>query len=205
MTNPDTDPHRARIAAAAEAIAARGENPTLAAVRAELGGGSFSTISPALRAWKAQQARTDEPVGEPLPESLQEAAAAGAAQIWTAALELASERLSAERTALDAARAEADAAVAEAAATADELAAELEATQGAAQTAGAHHAAVETELREALANEQARARTAETALAVAEALADERQAEIDRAQSRHRDLVARLEPAPTEDETQSSS
>ena len=204
-TDPKTDPHHGRVAAAAEAVAARGDNPTLSAVRAELGGGSFSTISPALRAWKAQQAHTDAPVGEPLPQPLQEAAAAGAAQLWAAALEIASERLSAERTALDAARTEADAAVADATATADELAAQLEAAQSAAQTAAEQHAAVETELREALATEQARARSAETALAVAEALAAERQAEIDRAHARHQDLVAQLEPAPTEDKTQTNS
>ena len=200
-----TDPHHDRVTAAAEAIAARGENPTLSAVRAELGGGSFSTISPALRAWKAQRAHTDAPVGEPLPEPLQAAAAAGATQIWTTALELAAERLSAERTALDAARAEADAAVAEATATADELAAQLEAAQSAAQTAAEQHAAAETELRDALEAEQARARAAEKRQAVAEAVAEERQIEIDRAQARHRDLVARLEPAPTEEARKSTS
>ena len=89
---PQTDQH-ARIVAAAEAVAGRGENPTLTAVRTELGGGSFSTISPVLRAWKAAQAHDDEPVREPLPDRLHEAAIAGAGEIWRAALELAGERL----------------------------------------------------------------------------------------------------------------
>ena len=93
--DPTTD-HARRISAAAEAIAARGDNPTLSAVRAELGGGSYSTISPVLRAWKAAQVH-DEPVRELLPERLHEAAIAGTAEIWRTAVELSSERLTAER------------------------------------------------------------------------------------------------------------
>ena len=131
---PQTDQH-ARIVAAAEAVAGRGENPTLTAVRTELGGGSFSTISPVLRAWKAAQAHDDEPVREPLPDRLHEAAIAGAGEIWRAALELAGERLAAERAALDATRVELDDAVTEATATADELATQLEQAQSTAQAA----------------------------------------------------------------------
>ena len=91
-----TDQH-ARIVTAAETVVARGENPTLTAVRSELGGGSYSTISPVLRTWKAAQARDDEAVREPLPERIHETAVVGAGEIWRAALELASERLAAER------------------------------------------------------------------------------------------------------------
>ena len=41
----------ADILAAADALAAQGKRPTLAAVRAALGGGSFSTIGEALKTW----------------------------------------------------------------------------------------------------------------------------------------------------------
>ena len=131
---PQTDQH-ARIVAAAEAVAGRGENPTLTAVRTELGGGSFSTISPVLRTWKAAQTHDDEPMREPLPARLHEAAIAGTGEIWRAALELAGERLAAERAALDATRVELDDAVTEATATADELATQLEQAQSTAQAA----------------------------------------------------------------------
>ena len=220
---PTTD-HHARIVAAAEAVAARGENPTLTSVRTELGGGSYSTISPVLRAWKATQTRDDEPVREPLPERIHEAAIAGAGEIWRAALELASERLAAERAALDATRVELDDAVTEATATADELATQLEQTQSAAQSTAEKAARTEAELREALDAERSQRAAAEQQRAVAQALADERQgeietartqaqaaaerasaaealaearqAEIERGQTLHRELLARLEPLP---------
>ena len=190
--------HHARIVAAAEAVVARGENPTLTAVRTELGGGSYSTISPVLRAWKAQ-ARDDEPVREPLPDRIHEAAIAGAGETWRAALELASERLAAERAALDATRVELDDAMTEATATADELASQLEQMQSAAQAAAETAARTEAELREALNAERSRAAAAEQQSAVAQALADARQAEIERGQTLHLELLARLEPAPEND------
>ena len=220
---PTTD-HHARIVAAAEAVATRGENPTLTSVRTELGGGSYSTISPVLRAWKAAQARDDEPVREPLPDRIHEAAVAGAGEIWRAALELASERLGAERAALDATRVELDDAMTEATTTADELATQLEQTQSAAQAAAETAARTEAELREALDAERSQRVTAEQQGAVAQALADERQgeietartqaqaaaerasaaealaearqAEIERGQTLHRELLERLEPVP---------
>ena len=218
-----SDQH-ARIVTAAEAVAARGENPTLTSVRTELGGGSYSTISPVLRAWKATQARDDDPVREPLPERIHETAVAGAGEIWRAALELASERLAAERAALEATRVELDDAMTEATTTADELATQLEQTQSAAQAAAETAARTEAELREALDTERSQRAEAEQRSAVAQALADERQgeietartqaqaaaerasaaealaearqAEIERGQTLHRELLARLEPAP---------
>ena len=221
---PAPSDQHARIVTAAEAVAARGENPTLTAVRSELGGGSYSTISPVLRAWKAAQARDDEPVREPLPDQIHEAAITGAGEIWRAALELASERLAAERAALNATRVELDEAITEATATADELASQLEQAQSTAQAAAETAAQTEAELREALDTERSQRAEAEQRCAVARALADERQgeietartqaqaaaerasaaealaearqAEIERGQTLHRELLAHLEPAP---------
>ena len=52
-----------QIIETAEALVERGASPTLAAVRQELGGGSFTTISEALRSWRerrqASQARAE--------------------------------------------------------------------------------------------------------------------------------------------------
>lgn len=47
------------IAAAADRLIARGEKPSLRAVRAELGGGSLGTIQPALAAWRARRPQID--------------------------------------------------------------------------------------------------------------------------------------------------
>ena len=196
----------------------------MSAVRTELGGGSFSTISPVLRAWKAAQAHDDEPVREPLPDRLHEAAIAGAGEIWRAALELADERLAAERAALDATRVELDDAVTEATATADELATQLEQAQSTAQAAAETAAQTEAELRGTLHAERSQRAEAQQRCAVAQALADERQraietartqaqaaaerasaaealaearqGEIERGQILHRELLARLEPVP---------
>ena len=45
------------ILAVADALDAEGVKPTLAAVRKKLGGGSFSTISEAMKEWKAEIGR----------------------------------------------------------------------------------------------------------------------------------------------------
>ena len=201
----------------------------MTAVRTELGGGSFSTISPVLRAWKAAQAHDDEPVREPLPDRIHEAAIAGAGEIWRTAVELSSERLTAERAALDATRVELDEAMTEATATADELASQLEQAQTAAQAAAKAAAQTEAELREALHAERSQRGEAEQRCAVAQALADERQreietaradartaaerasaaealaearqAEIERALSLHRELLERVQPVPDRDDS----
>ncbi len=44
-----------QIIEAAEALKSAGVNPSMAAVRERLGGGSFATISPVLREWRESQ------------------------------------------------------------------------------------------------------------------------------------------------------
>ena len=64
----------AEIHAAADALAAQGKRPTLAAVRAALGGGSFSTIGEALKTWhKPDTAHTQEKAQ--IPTAITESAA----------------------------------------------------------------------------------------------------------------------------------
>jgi hypothetical protein len=45
-------PTTTEIHAIADRLAATGQRPTLAAVRKELGGGSFTTISEAMKDWR---------------------------------------------------------------------------------------------------------------------------------------------------------
>jgi len=47
-------------------------NPTLAAVRKGLGGGSFTTISEAMTEWKARKAAREKPLNEPAPQAVAE-------------------------------------------------------------------------------------------------------------------------------------
>jgi len=121
-----------QIHAAADQIAAGGQQPTMQAVRQALGSGSYSTIGPALAEWRAQrqQQQASAPVaGEPVPGPVAEQASALAGHIWAAALALADGRLAAERAALEQARIEVESERAEAVATADGLQAELEQVQ----------------------------------------------------------------------------
>ena len=113
------------IWAAADALVKAGERPTLAAVRKVVGGGSFTTISEAMGAWRGRQAIA-EPVREPAPVAVSQQAAVLAAELWAQALAIAHERLQTDREALEAAREEMARERAEAVELADFLAAEMD-------------------------------------------------------------------------------
>ena len=113
------------IWAAADALVKAGERPTLAAVRKAVGGGSFTTISEAMGAWRGRQAIA-EPVREPAPVVVAQQAAALAAEVWAQALAIAHDRLQTDREALEAARVAMARERAEAVELADLLAGELD-------------------------------------------------------------------------------
>lgn len=119
---------KADIHAAADQIAANGDTPTLAKVRAALGGGSFTTISEAMAEWKAsrQQQAVATPIREAAPEAITERLHSFAAEMWADALAKANGRLQEERKALDEARKAMEASMAEAQEMADQVAAEIE-------------------------------------------------------------------------------
>lgn len=91
-----------RIHEVADQLAAAGQRPTLAAVREALGGGSFTTISEAMKLWRKQASEQEQlqPLVEALPDVLQQAALTTAAAVWREAQALAASRLEAERQAL---------------------------------------------------------------------------------------------------------
>ena len=62
----------ADIHTAADRIAESGQQPTLAAVRSALGGGSFTTIQDGMTEWKAKKAAKAAPLREPAPGSIGE-------------------------------------------------------------------------------------------------------------------------------------
>jgi alanyl-tRNA synthetase len=113
-----------QIIAAADKIVANGQNPTMEAIRQELGSGSYSTISPVLAEWKTRQ--TTAPIREPAPIAITSRLTDVGTEIWAIALEMTNARLTAEREALDEARTVLDADRAEAISLADRLTTELD-------------------------------------------------------------------------------
>lgn len=83
-----------QVANAAEAIKARGTDPTISAIRVELNNeGSFSTISQHLAKWKEQSAeRVDI---RSLPETVENAAMTAITTIWNIATKIANEDIAA--------------------------------------------------------------------------------------------------------------
>lgn len=115
-----------QILAAADVIDATGKKPTLKLVRDELGGGSYSTISPVLNEWKANGAMKNAPIQVAAPQTITDLLSGLGSEVWSAALELANGRLSAEREALEGIHRQLEAEKAEAAELADHLCIELE-------------------------------------------------------------------------------
>ena len=187
-----------QIFAVAGELDAAGQNPTLAAVRKALGGGSFTTISEGMTEWKARKAAKEQPLREPAPTAIAERLGELGADIWSMALELANGRLASEREALEGARIQLEAEKTEAAEMADQVTAELEETKAAlAQATAAETAArgqAET-LRQQLAAAQLQAATAEARAGEIEKRVADLNAELGRVNQQNTDLVAALAAA----------
>lgn len=93
------------IHAAADKLAGNGVKPTLAEVRAALGGGSFTTISESMKTWRQEQQADQQLQQVDLPNAINERLQALGAEMWQSANSLANERLAAERDALAVAQA----------------------------------------------------------------------------------------------------
>lgn len=74
------------VSAAAEALAADGQNPTQAAIRKALGGGSYSTIGPLLNQWRENHGEAAELAAVELPEALAAAGTEMLARVWKTAM-----------------------------------------------------------------------------------------------------------------------
>lgn len=187
-----------QIFAVADELDAAGQNPTLAAVRKGLGGGSFTTISEAMTEWKARKVAKETPLREPAPAMLVERLTEFGAELWGSALELANGRLAAERTALETSRTQLEAEKAEAAELADQVTAELEEAKArvSALETVARTAHEETEsLRGQLAEASGRAMMAEVRVAEIEKRADDLNAELARVHQQNVELVRTLSEA----------
>lgn len=173
-----------QIFAVADALDAAGQNPTLAAVRKALDGGSFTTISEAMKEWRARKAADTATSQEPAPAAVLDKLAEVGAEIWAVALALANARLASEREALEAARNDMEAGRLEAVALADQLASELDAASDSIsglerQVAG--YKAEDDKRRGALAAAGERAAAAEARTQELEGRVADLRAELERA------------------------
>ena len=89
------------IHAAADLLIQRGMRATHAELRAALGGGSYSTISAALKTWPNRQQKLAAKAQEAAPEFVGAEATRFASAVWIAARTLAEERLAVERAEME--------------------------------------------------------------------------------------------------------
>ena len=121
----------------ADRLSESGQQPTLAAVRSALGGGSFTTISEAMKSWRSRQQAAATPVREAAPAAVMERFNQLGADVWAMALSMANDRLAKEREAFEDSKAAMERAHKEAAELADQMAAELESTRKQLEQQGA--------------------------------------------------------------------
>ena len=110
----------------ADELNAGGVKPTLAAVRKAVGGGSYTTISEALKEWrqrKEQEARVDEVI---VPDAVKAVVLDAGKAIWQAALDISREEVEGMRSSLKEQEEELSKESAEALALADQMSNEAE-------------------------------------------------------------------------------
>ena len=165
-----------QVYSAADAIAATGKTATVAAVRASLGAGSFSTITPILREWTEAQALPTVAASPaaPAPSAVIDCLTAIAPQVWAIAAQAANEHLVTERSAMDLQRTELLAALADSTATGEIIAEDLET----AKEQIADLTILVTQLKSNQTAQSAAIHAAEIRTAVAEATTTERAARL---------------------------
>jgi len=149
-----------QVFAAAAELQAAGQKPTLEAIRQRLGG-SYTTLAPLLREWKAAQAvAADVPTpSEPVPESITKRMEEAAREVWKAALDLANGRLTEERGAMEKARGELESERDEAVALADRLTVDLDTARAEVTRLTGEVAAMQAELEKQREAERERAQS----------------------------------------------
>lgn len=98
-----------QIHAIADQLQDQGVKPTLAEVRKALGGGSFTTISEAMKSWRQDNREEEQLRQVDLPSGITERLQALGADMWQTAIDIANDRLVKEREALEAIKVKAQA------------------------------------------------------------------------------------------------
>ena len=84
----------------ANALVKSGKRPTLAAIRDELGSGSYTTISEAMKSWREEQEELEQTLATKLPKDLEVKLQALGVNIWETANTIANESLNKDYKAL---------------------------------------------------------------------------------------------------------
>ncbi|WP_413520646.1 DNA-binding protein [Psychrobacter glacincola] len=98
-----------QIHATADQLQEQGIKPTLAEVRKALGGGSFTTISEAMKSWRQDHQEEEQLRQVDLPSGITERLHTLGADVWQTAIDMANDRLVKEREALEVIKAKAQA------------------------------------------------------------------------------------------------
>src|SRR5690606_30361339 len=98
-----------KIHAIADQLQEQGIKPTLAEVRKALGGGSFTTISEAMKSWRQDNQEEEQLRQVELPGGITERLQALGADMWQTAIDIANDRLVKEHEALESIKAKAQA------------------------------------------------------------------------------------------------
>jgi DNA repair exonuclease SbcCD ATPase subunit len=167
------------VFAAADELCAVG-NPTIDTVRDRLGGGSYTTIGKFLREWRRdkENAARSSISASPPPSAILDPVSEAMAKAWALALEMANDRLAAEREAVESNRKEMEAANQEISILADRLTAELSEARARADNAERDAASLREEadgLRAKLSEQREQTATAQASLS-------ELRTELDKAQ-----------------------
>ncbi|MGP4965391.1 DNA-binding protein [Psychrobacter celer] len=93
----------------ADQLQEKGIKPTLAEVRKALGGGSFTTISEAMKSWRQDNQEETQLRQVELPSGITERLQTLGADMWQTAIDIANDRLVKEREALESIKAKAQA------------------------------------------------------------------------------------------------
>lgn len=179
----------------ADELDANGQNPTLAAVRKKIGGGSYTTISEGMIKWKANKAAKETPFREPPPQAVVAQLTDLGVEIWALALEIANGRLALERENLEAARIELENDKAEAVELADQLTIELEAMQSRANSLEEEKKTARLEndnLREQLGDLNVRVAASEARYVETEKRAADLNTELERMNTQNSELLKAL-------------
>ncbi|MGP9558436.1 DNA-binding protein [Psychrobacter sp. AOP7-A1-24] len=158
----------------ADQLQEQGIKPTLAEVRKALGGGSFTTISEAMKSWRQDNKEEEQLRQVELPSGITERLQTLGADVWQTAVDIANDRLVKDREALESIKAKAQA--------------ETDEAQEAVKTLEGEQADLLVQLDEVTATAETKAKAAEQATAerdrFKQTLADtQHQLELERAKT----------------------
>ncbi len=158
----------------ADQLQGQGIKPTLAEVRKALGGGSFTTISEAMKSWRQDNKEEAQLRQVELPSGITERLQTLGADVWQTAVDIANDRLVKDREALESIKAKAQA--------------ETDEAQEAVKTLEGEQADLLVQLDEVTATAETKAKAAEQATAerdrFKQTLADtQHQLELERAKT----------------------